>query len=555
MAFTSSVARPQIGLGSVDGAAQESSRGTPFIMMGRTTRYCCAPWERTSTAVPSHCVPMNEKVLLCSHSPRAALDLRCCVNPLARRTLALGKNSALQVETKSSGFTGRNEILRIPTVHWRAVRRKGHDKQSRKGASCQSSSTVSPSVNRSDAEQEDSGKAGLLFACNVSSLKEGVSRVMTAVAKRRAVAPILSHILIEAVQESEGGGYVSMTATDGAVAVKCSVPGAVVRQAGLSAVPAKSFFTLIRELSPTAEVEISAAQYGGIVLNAGNGKFMLQGEKASDFPVVVELSGAAKVEGLSSGEFTLPIRAVDEICRGLGRDGRTPKAEEQMGMAVLELLRDKVVATVERGLLISLLRQMALFCEAGPGSGMGAGAVHFHLRPGVLVLRAGNSDIGEGKASMDVNYEGVPVDMAFNPALYIDALLHCNGDVVAMGFSKAGGGLSTLRDESATFLIMAMMSDVFIELYPLDGAVQLRLILQNLSLYITVGWILELDMELTWNWTQKWSWNWTWNGPRLNLEWVRNGIWSELGMGMEVDLEVDLEVHLELEWDLEWTCK
>ena len=46
-------------------------------------------------------------------------------------------------------------------------------------------------------------------------------------------------------------------------------------------------------------------------------------------------------------------------------------------------------------------------------------------------------DVGEGKVSMPVQFEGQRFDIAFNPHYFLDILRHSKSETVSLGFTDA----------------------------------------------------------------------------------------------------------------------
>lgn len=87
------------------------------------------------------------------------------------------------------------------------------------------------------------------------------------------------------------------------------------------------------------------------------------------------------------------------------------------------------LVALHRDELTQLLRQISLFTNDTSHS------VRFTFLPGELQLTANTTDIGEGKVSMPVNYQGSRFDIAFNPHFFLDLLRHSKNETVTMGFS------------------------------------------------------------------------------------------------------------------------
>lgn len=101
----------------------------------------------------------------------------------------------------------------------------------------------------------------------------------------KATAPILSNILIEAVN-----GEIRMTATDLTVGVNCSTEVKVLEE-GSTTLPAKKLAQLVRELtSVNVEVTSNANEITTIV--ADTSRFKLHGMNKTEFPSLPDMSGA-----------------------------------------------------------------------------------------------------------------------------------------------------------------------------------------------------------------------------------------------------------------------
>lgn len=172
----------------------------------------------------------------------------------------------------------------------------------------------------------------------------------------------------------------------------------------------------------------------------------------------------------------LPLKAVEEIIKLLDKEEESStltlmadKVSIEVGSIILisKLLFGKY-PDVERVIpqkssdpillhreeLISLLRQVSLFI-AEPSS-----AVRFSFSPGELNLSAISNDIGEGKATMAVNYAGPQLQVAFNPLSFIDVLRHSKDEIVQLTLTDSfNPGLITDSTE-AQFVIMPMRLDV-----------------------------------------------------------------------------------------------
>ena len=87
----------------------------------------------------------------------------------------------------------------------------------------------------------------------------------------------------------------------------------------------------------------------------------------------------------------------------------------------------RIEATLNKG----VLRQVSLFTTDDNHS------ARFTLTNGEMHVNANTMDVGEGKVSMAVSYDGPRFDIAFNPQYFIDILRHSKNETVSLGFTDA----------------------------------------------------------------------------------------------------------------------
>lgn len=183
----------------------------------------------------------------------------------------------------------------------------------------------------------------------------------------------------------------------------------------------------------------------------------------------VEIHGDSSTENSS---YILPLKAVDEIIKLLDEKEDEIKlilmpdklAIESSGTTLITKLlsgqypevsrvipqKSKHTILLHRDELISLLRQVSLFTSEGNNS------VRFTFSDGMLQLTATSGDIGEGKVSMPVNYNGPKQEIAFNPHYFLDILRHSKDETVEFDMTDSyNPGLIT-DSSKAEFVIMPM---------------------------------------------------------------------------------------------------
>ena len=179
-----------------------------------------------------------------------------------------------------------------------------------------------------------------------------------------------------------------------------------------------------------------------------------------------------ETDSQDSSSYILPLKAVDEVVKMLDEKDEDVKlilmpekfAIEVSGCTLIAKLltgqypevsrvipkKSENTVTLHRDELIALLRQVALFTSEGSNS------VRFTFSDGALHLTAASGEIGEGKVSMPVNYNGPKLEIAFNPHYFLDILRHSKDETVQFNVSDSyNPGLIT-DSSKAEFVIMPM---------------------------------------------------------------------------------------------------
>jgi DNA polymerase-3 subunit beta len=105
---------------------------------------------------------------------------------------------------------------------------------------------------------------------------------------------------------------------------------------------------------------------------------------------------------------------------------------------------------IHREELISLLKQVALFTSEISHS------VRLVFDRGELKLQVANSDIGEGRVNMPVDYANGKLEIAFNPQYFIDILRHSMDETVNFGIIDSFNPGSITDSSNSQFIIMPM---------------------------------------------------------------------------------------------------
>ena len=350
----------------------------------------------------------------------------------------------------------------------------------------------------------------------------GLIRKIQNIVPQNAPIPILSHFLIEAEDDE-----LIFTATDLTVGSRCKTKAKIYEKGSLS-LPSKRFFQLVKELTEP-NIEVTAADSEMVEIKAGSSRFRLHGMDKEEYPALPDLKDATqfpiesetlkdmlyrtvfavskednryvltgvlmRIENAKaifvgtdgkrlaknevsisinpefSGEYILPLKAVDEFIKFLGEDKNAmiylteDKVAVESGstLMVTKLLSgdypdfEQVIAsksekkiTLHREELITLLRQISLFTEDKSHS------ARFTFTTAELILTANCAEVGEGKVSMPVNYTGDTIDIAFNPFFFLDILRHSKDETVNLGISDSYNPGIITDSSNSLFIIMPM---------------------------------------------------------------------------------------------------
>lgn len=364
------------------------------------------------------------------------------------------------------------------------------------------------------------------FAISTQELNYLISKCLNIVSAKPTI-PILANFLFEA-RDNE----LIITATDLMVGIRCRTEVKVFED-GSTTLPAKKLAQLVRELtSVNLEVKTNANEITEI--KAGSSRFKLHGMSKDQFPALPDLEEALRfnvkqadlkdvlfrtsfavsrednryvltgtllqisngqatfigtdgkrlarafhaidIDRSFTGNFIIPIKAVEEIFKNLDDEGDAnvylmqDKVAVEVGnaMIVSKLLSGdypdvarvipeaaEIAVVLHREELMTLLRQISLFTIENNHS------VRFTLGDGELKLAANANTIGEGKVSMAANYHGLQIEIAFNPTYFLDILRHSKGETVTMGVTDSYNP-GVITDQEMTSFVTANATPLFV---------------------------------------------------------------------------------------------
>lgn len=197
----------------------------------------------------------------------------------------------------------------------------------------------------------------------------------------------------------------------------------------------------------------------GVNMHIANGSATFMG---TDGKRLARANHAISIDPGFTGSYIIPLKTVEEILKNLSEEGDAKvflmadkvAVEASQTIIISKLLSgdypdidrvipesNDIIVSLHREELMTLLRQVSLFTVDS------ANSVRFSFAPGELRLTANAMDVGEGKVSMPVNYQGPKLEIAFNPVFFLDILRHSKGETVSVGVTDAyNPGVITDKD-------------------------------------------------------------------------------------------------------------
>ncbi len=138
----------------------------------------------------------------------------------------------------------------------------------------------------------DGRETSMRFSCGRDELYKAVQSVLGVVASKGV------HPVYESVQIAAGADGLTLQATDLEIGMRVAVSadsGLEVLQPGTAVVPAQRLAAILRELPRERVVFAWDADRRESTLEAGRGRFKLQGPSPEDFPEIPDVGGAAEI--------------------------------------------------------------------------------------------------------------------------------------------------------------------------------------------------------------------------------------------------------------------
>jgi DNA polymerase III subunit beta len=187
----------------------------------------------------------------------------------------------------------------------------------------------------------------------------------------------------------------------------------------------------------------------GVFLSIANGQATFIG---TDGKRLARTFLPISIDPAFTGNFVIPLKAIEEAQKNLLEDEAEAKlylmedkiAIEANNVTIISKLLsgdypdiNRVIpasagqaVSLHREELMTLLRQVSLFTGENH-------VARFTFSTGELNLAAASMEVGDGKVSMPVNYQGPKLEIAFNPFFFLDILRHSKGETVTLGLSDS----------------------------------------------------------------------------------------------------------------------
>lgn len=177
---------------------------------------------------------------------------------------------------------------------------------------------------------------------------------------------------------------------------------------------------------------------------------------------------------LVDGDVILPPKAVSELQRNLEHSGDVTlhlsdsKAKFTFGTTVITT---KLVegtypnyrlvipqsfeqsASIPREQFSEVLNRVSMVLSESSSS------ISLDLKEAFMIVQANSSEIGEGSESMEISYDGAPVNISFNPGFLAEPLKYLESDQLIIQFNDEYSPISLSGDEGFLYVIMPMRNN------------------------------------------------------------------------------------------------
>lgn len=176
------------------------------------------------------------------------------------------------------------------------------------------------------------------------------------IANTRTTMPILNNILIEAHEAEEaieGPADITLTANNIEIALSANLPALVI-ESGITTIPCKKFYELVREVPAGSSIEFSVDENNYIELKYENGSYKVKGLDPEEFPAQPDISEV---------EFTLSGVAFNDLLSKTLFAASLEEVRYFLNAIFFSFMKEKTVAVATDGRRLALTPTDAILGE------------------------------------------------------------------------------------------------------------------------------------------------------------------------------------------------
>jgi len=125
---------------------------------------------------------------------------------------------------------------------------------------------------------------------------------ISGVVEKRQTLPILSHIFVEVLEDSEDNKKLTLIGTDLEVEIKISLSLDNVKEFGTTTIPARKFSDLTKALQDNSDMDIKVVN-NRATIRSGKSRFTLSTLTADEYPRVEDISEVVRIEELTNASL------------------------------------------------------------------------------------------------------------------------------------------------------------------------------------------------------------------------------------------------------------
>ncbi len=196
---------------------------------------------------------------------------------------------------------------------------------------------------------------------------------------------------------------------------------------------------------------------GSVTLVATDGKRMAMQEKTpeviegGDGDSIIPLKAASETRRLLEGDAVMTVKLGDKQCRFIASNFElTTKLIEGNYPNYRAVVPSAFARTVEVPTAVFLAKIETVSLVLSDSSSF----IILHFENNELRLQASSSEVGEGSDMVEINFQGEPFEVSFNPAFLADPLRNCDADRVQLKLNDPLNPVAMEGGEGFLYVIM-----------------------------------------------------------------------------------------------------